>query len=70
MINATMAERLIDRGLILPIDKEYDDPRLAYIAIKRQELIDKLNDLSQEVKGLAENERMLSLRTGKVVDRE
>jgi hypothetical protein len=52
MITPELAINIIERGLQLPIDKEYSNPRLAEIAKRRHEVIQELTALDLEIESL------------------
>ena len=50
MINNEVAWNLrAERGLLLPINKEYENPRILEIAKRQREIMDEMNVLDKEL---------------------
>jgi hypothetical protein len=57
MITWELAERIRQRGLTLPIEGEYESPRLKEIAIQMAKSLDDLRNLDHEIITTAFDER-------------
>jgi hypothetical protein len=51
MLTIELAQRLRERGLLLPVKdgQQYETSQLAYIAARQQQLIQELNELDREL---------------------
>lgn len=48
-ITVELAQRILNNGMLLPVNREYANSRVKEIALRQKELMDEFNKLEEEI---------------------